>query len=340
MSFIKKALKKIWEFVKEYWVEIVMVAAIVFTAGIATVGWAAFAEVMAAEGLMSAVGSTMWAGVTATAGSMSIGSGASGAAATAGGVQGMGLGAAAGWGGSGLGLGVTGGEYAANAAALGVAPSSAAINTANAGIAQGLTAAEAEAAGAKVGAGVIKGAAAEEAAVAAGGAGMSTGKAMLLQTGLTAAGAVASGYAEGKAIEERLAQNIPKAAWGVPTEERGGRSDGVENYLFEGAVMQPVGGGPASAEAQASALSSKQANRPQAKNVSLMASNMPGQSRDAGQFGGVAYNPKQMLGSTGSGDANTMMPGDPRRNATRQQDNFSLMPAVDKWKLQSFGNWG
>ena len=43
MSFIKKSIKKTWKFVKKNWKTIALVAAIVFTAGVATVGLGAFA---------------------------------------------------------------------------------------------------------------------------------------------------------------------------------------------------------------------------------------------------------------------------------------------------------
>lgn len=75
-------------FVKKYWKPILMAAAIVFTAGIATVGVAGFSSAMAAGGggfggFMAAAGSTMTAGVASIGGSLGIGSGVT--ASTAGG---------------------------------------------------------------------------------------------------------------------------------------------------------------------------------------------------------------------------------------------------------------
>ena len=106
MSFISKGLKKVWKFVKDNWVQIALAAAVVFTAGVATVGFGAFAaqgfgaSAAAASataagatggftGFMSAVGSTMWAGVTGAAGSMGIGQGAAAPAFSAAAEAGM-----------------------------------------------------------------------------------------------------------------------------------------------------------------------------------------------------------------------------------------------------------
>ena len=57
MSFVKKGLKKVWGFVKKHWLKIVIVAAIVFTAGVASVGFAAFSGVSTVGGFFGAVGS-------------------------------------------------------------------------------------------------------------------------------------------------------------------------------------------------------------------------------------------------------------------------------------------
>lgn len=81
MSFIKKGLKKAWKFVKDNWMVIALVAATVFTAGVASVGFTAFAGVNSFGGFMGAVGSTMWSGATAIAGTFGIGEGGFGAAA-------------------------------------------------------------------------------------------------------------------------------------------------------------------------------------------------------------------------------------------------------------------
>lgn len=83
MSFVKKIVKKTVKFVKKHWKKILIAAAIVFTAGIATVGFAAFSGVSTVGGFFSAVGSTMVAGGAAIAGTVGIGSGVT--ATTAGG---------------------------------------------------------------------------------------------------------------------------------------------------------------------------------------------------------------------------------------------------------------
>jgi len=135
MSFVKKGLKKVWGFVKKHWLKIVIVAAIVFTAGVASVGFAAFSGVSTAGGLFGAVGSTMWAGVAATAGSMGIGSGAimpTTASTIAAGTAGTHVGLGAAWGAAGgAGWGAGAGSKiaaanAANAAAATAAPGTAA----------------------------------------------------------------------------------------------------------------------------------------------------------------------------------------------------------------------
>jgi hypothetical protein len=88
VNFTKKVEKAGHKFVKRYWKQILIAAAIVFTAGIATVGVAGFSSAMAAggggfAGFMSAAGSTMVAGTAAIGGSVGIGSGVT--ASTAGG---------------------------------------------------------------------------------------------------------------------------------------------------------------------------------------------------------------------------------------------------------------
>lgn len=85
---VKGVVKGVVHFVKKYWKAILIAAAIVFTAGIATVGVAGFSSAMAAggggfAGFMSAAGSTMVAGGASIAGSVGIGSGVT--ASTAGG---------------------------------------------------------------------------------------------------------------------------------------------------------------------------------------------------------------------------------------------------------------
>lgn len=110
MSFVKKAIKKVWKFVKKNWKMIVLAAAIVFTAGVATIGFAAFSGVTGFGSFMGAVGQTMWAGVAGTAGSMGIGSGATvptTAATTAAGTAGTQVGLGAAWG-AGVPIGESG----------------------------------------------------------------------------------------------------------------------------------------------------------------------------------------------------------------------------------------
>jgi hypothetical protein len=125
MSFVKKAVKKVVGFVKKYWKEILIVAAIVFTAGVATVGFSYFGAAAGQAGFggfMSAVGSTMVQGVAAIGSAVGIGSGAvvggaglGGSTALAG--TSVGFGAAAGLGG-GAGIGAGSAVAEANLAAL------------------------------------------------------------------------------------------------------------------------------------------------------------------------------------------------------------------------------
>jgi len=134
MSFIKKGIKKTWKFVKKNWKIIALVAAVVFTAGVATVGFGAFTAATAAGtaaggagmgfgGFMGAVGQTMWAGVAGTAGSMGIGSGATvptTAASVAAGTAGTNVGLGAAWGAGGTyGMGKAGSEAALAAGKVG-----------------------------------------------------------------------------------------------------------------------------------------------------------------------------------------------------------------------------
>ncbi len=307
MSFIKKGLGKIWKFVKKYWVQILMVAAIVFTAGIATIGIAGFQAAIAANGLMSAVGSTMWAGVTATAGSMGIGAGASGSAAAAataaGGVgTGAGLGAAMGAGG-GFGLGAAGSNLAAATgaeAAAGMVGTAPIVGSAGTGIGVGETATFAMpgvveggvAGAAELGvaeAAIVAGAegagaaniAADLGAVAAKEGGMTLAKAQLWGSVLTVGGSAISGIAQGKALQDQLDAMKPKAAWGVATEDRGDRTAPVEDYLFEGAVMPPLAGDdPTQA---ANRLAMQQAEAPLMNVARPMLETQPGRPRGSDQ---------------------------------------------------------
>lgn len=84
---VKKVAKGAFKLVKKYWKPILMAAAIVFTAGIATVGFAGFSTAMGAGGVggfFSAVGATMQAGVAAITGTLGLSAGVT--AETAGGV--------------------------------------------------------------------------------------------------------------------------------------------------------------------------------------------------------------------------------------------------------------
>lgn len=129
MSFVKKAFKKIKNFVKKYWVYIAIAAAVVFTAGVATIGFSAFAGAGGFSGFMGAVGSTMAAGGSALVGLVGIGSGATvgvgGAGIGSGVLAGtkVGFGAAMGLGGgAGIGAGAAGAAATlANATAAGQA---------------------------------------------------------------------------------------------------------------------------------------------------------------------------------------------------------------------------
>lgn len=103
---LKKIRQKTFKFVKKNWVPILAVVAVVFTAGIATVGiagmstaYATATAATAAGGLgmssfsaaMYVAGSTLWAGATAIAGTVGLGSGASGFVASQAGMQGANL---------------------------------------------------------------------------------------------------------------------------------------------------------------------------------------------------------------------------------------------------------
>jgi hypothetical protein len=130
VSVVKKAVKAVGRFVKKYWKQIVIAAAIVFTAGIATVGVAGFSSAAAAAGggvggFLSAAGSTMVAGVASIGGTLGIGQGASLAGFGGTGYATLGTGAAAqAMGLAGSNAAMTAGNLArtAPAAALGGGP--------------------------------------------------------------------------------------------------------------------------------------------------------------------------------------------------------------------------
>jgi len=209
MSFISKGLKKVWKFVKDNWVAIALAVAVVFTAGVATVGFGAFSAAGFGSGaavagtaagagtfgsFMGAVGSTMWAGVAGAAGSMGVGAGATvptTAASVAAGTAGTQVGLGAAWG-AGAAVGNTGasvgfdmtGKLGANTAAK---LATTAGDTAKAqALLGGKTVAEAEAASrsaivaansANLGSNAVPTALGKS---VAGGGGMTTGQATLL----------------------------------------------------------------------------------------------------------------------------------------------------------------
>ncbi len=85
---VKKGVKKVGKAVSRNWKPIVGAGLAAFTGGLAVGGLGAFQSAVATKGLWSTVGSTMWAGVTGTAGTLGIGSGASGTFAAGAGMQG------------------------------------------------------------------------------------------------------------------------------------------------------------------------------------------------------------------------------------------------------------
>ena len=100
MSALKKAVKKIGRFVKKHAKKILIAAAVVFTAGIASIGAAGFGAAATAagggiSGTLVAIGSTLKAGVVAIGGALGIGKGAA-AASTAAGTAAGGAGSAVG----------------------------------------------------------------------------------------------------------------------------------------------------------------------------------------------------------------------------------------------------
>ncbi|KAF1009001.1 MAG: hypothetical protein GAK28_00633 [Luteibacter sp.] len=139
-NFVKKDFKRATGFVKKYWKQILIVAAIVFTAGIATVGIAGFSSAMATAGggfagFMSAAGSTMVAGAAAIGGSVGIGSGVT--ASTAGGAFASAPVMAGVSSGAGLTLGTGAAAQSLGAAASTYAPAAASAGGAAAGGAAG-----------------------------------------------------------------------------------------------------------------------------------------------------------------------------------------------------------
>lgn len=203
---IKKVVKGVGRFVKKYWKPILAVAAVGFTAGLATVGTAGFAAAGGGSGFVStlgAIGKTMVAGVQAIGGSLGIGKGANLAAFGGTGTATLGTGAAA----QALGFAPTGAAGAGTAANLaagigagGVGPTAALANVA-------APSAVAPAVAAGLGAGTGAGAAG---AAGAGGAGSfltSPLAGVLMQGGL----GLMQGYQQARMLEEQE----PRGAWGV-----------------------------------------------------------------------------------------------------------------------------
>ena len=200
MSFVKKAFKKVKNFVKKYWKVIVVAALVVFTAGIATVGFAAFAGASGFSGFMGAMGSTMVAGVQGLGAAVGLGSGAT----TAGGLK-VGLGAAAGAnGGAGWAVGSA-------ASKIGAANAAKAAATNVVGTGKGVGGLVAGSTGKTAATNVVGNAATGATTTAAAGGGTSVGS--ILQGVGAVAGPALSAYAN---MKEAEAQNAPPLAqWGV-----------------------------------------------------------------------------------------------------------------------------
>lgn len=81
MSFVKKAAKKVFKavkkVVKKVWKPVLIGSAILFTAGVATVGFGAFSAAGGLSGFLGSVGTTMAAGGQALLGTVGLGSGLS-----------------------------------------------------------------------------------------------------------------------------------------------------------------------------------------------------------------------------------------------------------------------
>lgn len=229
MSAIKKLHKKTRKFLKKHWVKILLVAATVLTAGVATVGFAGFSSAMAAAGggvggFLSAAGSTFVAGAAAIGGSLGIGSGVT--ASTAGGafaaapvMQGVaaGTGLTLGSGAAAQSLGLAA-STSAPAAALGGGPPAALAGPAGStAITQGGRTAVNLAAGAG-GAGGAANAASTAAGTMGSGGGSGTigswignNAGTLIQTGM----GLVNGYMQGRQQEEDWERTKPRGFFGV-----------------------------------------------------------------------------------------------------------------------------
>ena len=244
---VKKAFKAVGKFVKKYWKQIVIAAAIVFTAGVAAVGgWGAFTAAAGAGtaggvtfgGVMSAVGSTMAAGVSSIGATLGFGGGATagaGGAAAAGsgfaGAANAGLSAA-----SAAGAGTAAGASAfTGAAATASAAASAAKLAALGSAAGGVSAAAANASnaarGGTGGAGAGGGNTAwwnsgtGNAANAAGGQAAGTTGFMnspWFGPVLNAGANLVGGYMQQRAAEDAAEEARPRQLWGVPLRDDGG----------------------------------------------------------------------------------------------------------------------
>ena len=212
-----KAFKSTVKFVKKRWKLILIVALIVFTAGIATVGVAGFTGAMTAAGggfggFMSAVGSTMYAGIGAIGATFGVGAGAQGTAAAAGGVQGMGLGGghlAAALGSKTAAAGIA----SQTALSAGISPLATSVGL---GAAAPVAAVINPATGLAVNsgaAGMFSAAGPAVAPVVAGGG----GSGLLGAAAITTGGQMLSGYAAGKAAKEP----DPLGFWGVDMTGKG-----------------------------------------------------------------------------------------------------------------------
>lgn len=211
MSALKKAVKKTGKFLKKHWRKIAVAAAVVFTAGIATVGAAGFTAAGAGSGFgatLGAIGKTMVAGVQAIGGSLGIGQGASLSGFGGSGYATLGTGAAA----QSLGLAgsnaaMTAGRVAQmGATAPGQAGYGVLMNSAN-------PAASAAAGGTQVAGGLGGGSlgGAGGAAPRAGGFLSNPNSGLLLQAGM----GLVNGYMQGRAEDEEWERRKPKGFYGV-----------------------------------------------------------------------------------------------------------------------------
>jgi hypothetical protein len=231
MSAIKKGIKKAFKWVRKNWKYIVIAAAIVFTAGIATVGVAGFSSAAAAAGggvggFLSAAGSTMVAGVASIGGTLGIGQGANLAAFGGSGYATLGTGAAAqSLGFAGANGAMTAGKIAAGApsAALGGGPSAALAGGAGttANVAGGVTSVAAPAAANAAGGTAASGFLANP----------NTGP--LLQAGM----GMLSSYNQARAEEEQWNRTKPRGYWGVGL--NGEESAEIEQTDNQGMVYDP-----------------------------------------------------------------------------------------------------